>query len=118
MKSKRRSIRKIRLFTVKQHVAYSPRRSRKVHGNLFRRKPSPETGGNGFSAVAYFFGRKLQAELHVPIGLIEDCWGGTPAESWMSPESLHKLKDFDAPLAEIERLWHAKGGPGIRQLPP
>jgi sialate O-acetylesterase len=28
----------------------------------------------------------------------------------MSPETLHQLKDFDAPLAEIERL-HAKGGP-------
>ena len=46
----------------------------------------------------------------MPIGLIEDCLGGTPAESWMSPESLHTLKDFDAPLAEIERL-HASGGP-------
>ena len=46
----------------------------------------------------------------MPIGLIEDCLGGTPAESWMSPETLHKLKDFDAPLAEMERL-RARGGP-------
>ena len=46
----------------------------------------------------------------MPIGLIQDCWGGTPAESWMSPESLHQLKDFDPLLTEIERL-HAKGGP-------
>jgi sialate O-acetylesterase len=59
--------------------------------------------------VAYFFGRKLQDELHVPIGLIQDCMGGTPAESWMSPESLHALRDFDVPLAELDRL-HAKGG--------
>ena len=85
-----------------------PRPSCKVHGKFVRRKPLPKAGG--FSAVAYFFGRKLQDEIHVPIGLIEDCLGGTPAESWTSPETLHQLKDFDAPLAEIERL-HAKGGP-------
>jgi len=66
--------------------------------------------GEGFSAVAYYFGRSLQDKLRVPIGLVVDCVGGTPVESWMGPESLHKLKDFDEPLAEIARL-HARGGP-------
>ena len=98
----------IRLFMVKQHVSYSP--AAVPQGSWKICSPQTVTEGAGFSAVAYFFGRNLQDELHVPIGLIEDCWGGTPAESWMSPESLHQLKDFDAPLAEIERL-HAKGGP-------
>jgi sialate O-acetylesterase len=37
---------------------------------------------NGFSAVGYFFGKKLQQQLNVPIGLIETAWGGTPAEVW------------------------------------
>jgi sialate O-acetylesterase len=41
----------------------------------------PETAKN-FSAVAYFFGRALYQKLHVPIGLIESDWGGTPAEAW------------------------------------
>lgn len=41
----------------------------------------------GFSAVAYFFGRRLQAELGVPVGLINSSWGGTPAEAWM-PENV------------------------------
>ena len=36
----------------------------------------------GFSAVEYFFGRHLQQNLHVPMGLIESDWGGTPAQSW------------------------------------
>ena len=98
----------IRLFKVQQHVSYSP--SAIPQGSWKICSPQTVAEGTGFSAVAYFFGRKLQDELHVPMGLIEDCWGGTPAESWMSPESLHRLKDFDAPLAEIERL-HAKGGP-------
>lgn len=35
-----------------------------------------------FSAVAYFFGRELQAELDVPIGLIHASYGGTMIEAW------------------------------------
>jgi sialate O-acetylesterase len=35
-----------------------------------------------FSAVAYFFGKKLNKALNVPIGLIEVAWGGTNAEDW------------------------------------
>ncbi|PST83968.1 sialate O-acetylesterase [Pedobacter yulinensis] len=35
-----------------------------------------------FSAVGYFFGKKLQNTLNVPIGLINVSWGGTPAETW------------------------------------
>ena len=41
----------------------------------------------GFSAVAYFFAKKLNQELNVPIGLINASWGGTPAEVWL-PESI------------------------------
>jgi sialate O-acetylesterase len=98
----------IRFFKVREQAVYSPAATVQGAWEIC----SPQTAGEngGFSAVAYFFGRKLQAELHVPIGLVEDCVGGTPAESWMSPESLHQLKDFDAPLAEIARL-HKKGGP-------
>ncbi|MGO9001740.1 MAG: sialate O-acetylesterase, partial [Limisphaerales bacterium] len=98
----------IRLFKVQQHVSYSP--TAVLQGSWKICSPQTVAEGTGFSAVAYFFGRDLQDELHVPIGLIQDCWGGTPAESWMSPETLHQLKDFDPLLTEIERL-HAKGGP-------
>jgi len=100
----------IRLFIVNKQVSCTP--TNLLQGTW--RICSPDTvamdGWGGFSAVGYFFGRKLQDELHVPIGLVEDCWGGTPAESWMAPDTLRKLKDFDAPLDEIARL-RAKGGP-------
>jgi sialate O-acetylesterase len=48
---------------------------------------TPETAVN-FSAVAYFFGREIQQDQRVPIGLIDDTWGGTPAEAWISLDSI------------------------------
>jgi sialate O-acetylesterase len=51
---------------------------------------TPETvvegGWQGFSAVAYFFGRELNAKLGVTVGLIDADWGGTRIESWTPPE--------------------------------
>ena len=41
-----------------------------------------------FSAVAYFFARKIHKEQNVPIGIIQSTWGGTPVESWTSREML------------------------------
>lgn len=48
---------------------------------------TPEAA-KSFSAVAYFFGREISAREKVPIGLIDASWGGTPAESWVSMETL------------------------------
>lgn len=41
-----------------------------------------------FSAVGYFFARDLHQKYGVPVGIIQSAWGGTPAESWISPTSL------------------------------
>ncbi|HTF21668.1 MAG TPA: sialate O-acetylesterase [Chryseolinea sp.] len=40
----------------------------------------------GFSAVGYFFGKKLNENLKLPVGLINASWGGTPAEAWVPAE--------------------------------
>ena len=48
---------------------------------------TPETAAD-FSAVAYFFGREIQQKEHVPIGLIDSTWGGTPVEAWTSMDAL------------------------------
>jgi sialate O-acetylesterase len=98
----------IRLFKVTNHPAYAP--APIVEGTWKVCSPQTINEDGGFSAVGYFFARKIQRETNVPIGLIQDCIGGTPAESWTSPETLRKFKDFDAGLDEVARL-HGKGGP-------
>ncbi|GAB3337444.1 sialate O-acetylesterase [Larkinella ripae] len=40
-----------------------------------------------FSAVGYFFGKKIQNTLNVPIGLIDASWGGSFMDSWV-PETI------------------------------
>jgi sialate O-acetylesterase len=43
---------------------------------------------NGFSAVGYFFGRQLHQTLGVPVGLINNAWGGSVAEAWVKRDKL------------------------------
>jgi sialate O-acetylesterase len=48
---------------------------------------SPETVGD-FSAVGYYFGRQLHQTLGVPVGLIDNAWGGSAAEAWVRRDKL------------------------------
>jgi sialate O-acetylesterase len=89
----------IRFFTVQGRPAYH--HADVIEGNW--RIVSPETA-SWMSAVGYYFARKLQQEIHVPIGLVVDAVGGSPAEAWASEASLRPLHDFDIPLAELDRF--------------
>jgi sialate O-acetylesterase len=95
----------IRFFTVAEHPAY--RRAEVPEGKW--QVVSPETAG-ALSAVGYFFARRVREDVHVPIGLAQDCLGGTPAEAWTGVAALQKLGDYDIPLAEVRRL-EAAGAP-------
>jgi sialate O-acetylesterase len=61
---------------------------------------SPETAAK-FSAVAYFFGRDITSREHVPVGLIDSTWGGTPAEAWVSLDTL----SADPSLMPVFATW-------------
>ena len=44
--------------------------------------------GHYFSAICWLYGKALYERLGYPIGLIDTTWGGTPIQSWMSPDAL------------------------------
>jgi sialate O-acetylesterase len=72
----------IRFFTVPKLTATTPQNN--LLGNWV--ESTPETMKN-FSAIGYFFAKRLREDLkNVPIGLISSNWGGTPAEIWMPEE--------------------------------
>lgn len=75
----------IRLFKMDKRSAKDPQND--VPG-AWRTCDSVSMGQ--FSSVGYFFGKKVQAMLQMPIGLIDMSWGATKIESWM-PESLVML---------------------------
>lgn len=62
---------------------------------------SPQTVDT-FSAVAYFFARKIHQVTGFPVGIINSTWGGTPAESWTRKEVLSNDKDLKAILDRYE----------------
>jgi len=82
----------IRLFTVPHVVAREPQND--VPGEWL--ECSPQTVRD-FSALQYFFGRKLHQDLGVPVGLIHVSWTGSLCEAWMSKSALESLPEA-APL--------------------
>ena len=96
----------IRLFTVRKESSLTPLADTPGGWTAC----SPDTVGP-FSAVAYFFGRRLHEELGVPIGLVAASWGGTTAEEWTSRPFLEGRSE----LAPILKRWD-ESGPAMAAL--
>jgi sialate O-acetylesterase len=47
------------------------------------------------SAVAWFFAKKINKELHVPVGLINAAWGGSAIQTWTPPFVFKEGNDFE-----------------------
>lgn len=65
-----------------------------------------------FSAVGYFFARKLYESLGVPVGIIFSAFGGTVAEDWMSYEVLvgnPRLSDLVNNYQATMKGWYPEG---------
>lgn len=54
---------------------------------------SSQTAG-GWTAVGFYFGRRLVAELGVPVGLISAAWGGTRIEPWTPMEAFDTVPEL------------------------
>ena len=48
---------------------------------------------SGFSAIGWFFAKKLNADLNVPIGIIQASWGGTAIRTWLDRQSMELFRD-------------------------
>ena len=94
----------IRFFLVPKLTATTPQNN--FLGNWT--ESTPETMKN-FSAVGYFFAKRLREDLkNVPIGLISSNWGGTPAEIWMPEEAVQNDAEI---LAAAKKLNEQEYGP-------
>ena len=97
----------IRMFTVPMDLS----------GELIKKSKwlvaNPENA-EGFSAAAYYFARKLNKELKIPIGIVNTSWGGTRVEAWTSNRKLMSIsstkdkvpeeQDYDLLQIEFKRL--------------
>jgi sialate O-acetylesterase len=73
----------IHLFKVKNNAALTPQETLEGKWSV-----CTSESARLFSAVGYYFGKKVHKKLNVPIGLICSAWGGTPAEAWTGLETL------------------------------
>ncbi|MDQ2077055.1 sialate O-acetylesterase [Marinimicrobium sp. ABcell2] len=91
----------IREFTVPERYDFNEPQQDLEGGHW--RAVAPDTIKD-FSAVAYFFARRLQENQGVPIGIINASLGGSPVEAWLSEEA---LKAFPEHLEEAKRYRDA-----------
>ena len=80
----------IRMITVDRNLSLKPLKTFK--GNWLSCEAETISG---FSAVGYFYAKKLFDELNIPIGIINSTVGGTPAESWANVNNLEKVDGFE-----------------------
>ncbi len=76
----------IRMFNAASVTAVEPQDDIDGEWTLCSPKSVP-----GYSAVAFFFARKLHMELGIPIGVIKSAWGGKPVETFTSREALRTV---------------------------
>lgn len=70
---------------------------------------------SGFSGAAFYFSRRLHAELNIPIGVIDTSRGGTPIEPFIPREAFdshptlkEELRLGD--LGDLDGIWKMPGG--------
>jgi sialate O-acetylesterase len=74
---------RVRMFGVDYHFAAIPQADVQGRWTVC----SPQTA-SGFTAVGFYFARRIHKETGVPIGLLKSCVGGTNIELWLSRETL------------------------------
>lgn len=110
----------IRQFTVPDEYDFEQERNDFTGGEWM---PLSSANIKSFSAVAYFFSKKVYDKTNVPIGIINAALGGAPIESWVSEQDLIQfphllqegqkfknkelIKQIEAKNKEINQNWYA-----------
>ncbi|HEU5117269.1 MAG TPA: sialate O-acetylesterase [Isosphaeraceae bacterium] len=104
----------LRLISVPQVGTQEPQDDFKGHW-----EPCTPEAAKSFSAVGFFFGRQIYETLdNVPVGLIDDAWGGSAAEAWVRRDILEKdpkYKDLIASWEEREKQYEEAKSKGDEQ---
>lgn len=92
---------KIRMFTVPIKQSYEPLTEVDAKWQGAESSTIPD-----MSATAYFFARKLNETLDVPVGIVSCAYGGARIESWTPKEILETYPDEDLSREAIEAQVH------------
>lgn len=90
---------KIRLFQVHRDSSGQPAPD---FNSFYTWAPCAPDTAHSFSAVGYYFGRKIHQEVGVPIGLIASSWGGTRIEPWTPPEGFSLVPSLSDIVRQID----------------
>lgn len=90
----------IRHFGVAQDLSGQPKTNLKAGQWAVSNKENIKD----FTAVGFFFAKKLYAELKVPIGIINTSWGGTCVETWTSREAFKNSPEFQSMIADVPEV--------------
>jgi sialate O-acetylesterase len=100
----------IRHFTVTKATSFATQKD--IAGGEWQ-ESNPQNAAD-FSAVAYFFGRKLAKDINVPIGLINSSWGGTNIQTWISWDVMSKDPAYAS--ADVAKMEKDKAGMEERRV--
>ncbi len=97
----------IRLYKMQKRGA--PQRQADVNGSW---SVCDSASLYNFSAIGYFFGKSLEQNLKIPVGLIDIAWGGSYIESWIPAElvELYPNTRFSAKTIPSSTHWPAHAG--------
>lgn len=101
----------LRLMKVGPQLASTP--SRKFAKRPYWTPTTPDTARD-FSAACYFMVRELRASEKVPIGAIDDTWGGTPIRAWMDEDAVRSSGGGD--VATLVDLYRSDPTAAVREF--
>ena len=91
----------IRQFHVPDKISLQP--EKEISGGNWVKADTNTVGD--FTAVGYFFAKKLSQQLHVTVGLIYSNWGGTEVEDWISKDAILASPELGAAAKTLPTTW-------------